>query len=64
MIRVRDGSSTPVEPVDLVYAAVFPKVQEKLPVSVEWTLDGRRMSTTVPVASDILSGRCGPPAAP
>lgn len=64
VIRLSDGSSVPVEPVDRVYVEVFPKVQEKLPVSVEWTLDGRRMRTTVPVPSDILTGRCGPPAAP
>jgi hypothetical protein len=64
VIRLSDGSAVPVKHVDLVYVAVFPKVQEKLPVSVEWTLDGRRMSTTVPVPSDILTGSCGPPAAP
>lgn len=58
VIRRTDGSTAPVDAVDLVYVAVFPKIQGRLPASVEWTVEGHRSRTSVPVPSDILTGHC------
>lgn len=58
VIRLTDGSTVPVDAVDLVYVEVFPKIQGRLPASVEWTVGGRHASASIPVPSDILAGHC------
>jgi hypothetical protein len=58
VIPLADGSTSTLDAVDRVYVVVFPKVQSRLPVTVEWTSGGQRGHAAVPVPSDILAGRC------
>ena len=58
VIRLADGSTEPLDVVDQVYVAVFPKTEHKLPVTVEWIAGGQRATARVPVPADILDGRC------